>query len=169
MQDPQYHLLPNPQQMMVTSLPSSLDFYHLGSVEVDERQPSTDPDRIRMDLLRRAADFNAYGFAFHGDFRGALIILFSKDLDRDTYAELGNILASRLATSLTEQEGLGVSISPPYLLGASGKWIQSTLQPGAHCAHRRYFHHTGKKLIPIEVLILGSMHDWMEEDPLTHV
>src|SRR4051794_8579843 len=101
-------------------LPDGFDFYHLGRVETREGSPFPLFD-LESALL---GNESALSFQLRGDVSGTLLVLFDSrfthGLDTSVYAELGNILASRVADRLNESSGLDVMISPPQTLGESG-------------------------------------------------
>lgn len=125
-------------------MPEGFSFYHLGYVEaVTEEQPAP---------ISKALEGAA--FSIQGEIRGVMLILFEKGLDTSAYVEMGNILASRLATHLSLKAGLDVMISPPKLLNAQE--LITLIQSQQTVAQKNYLHvHQGKS-IQIKALVLSS-------------
>src|SRR4051812_34966083 len=90
------------------ALPEQFDFYHLGRVELhpDLRCP---PDQNNSSVV----------FRIYGDLSVWIVLFFDKDLDFSTYAELGNVLASKIITQLNTLSGIDLMVSPPIELERS--------------------------------------------------
>src|SRR4051794_39611054 len=88
---------------VANALPDQFEFYHLGQV-------SQQPSHAHLD------EVCAIAFYLSGDVEAIMILLFSKQLDSSLYSELGNILASQMATQLSNKSGMDLHISPPQKL-----------------------------------------------------
>jgi len=128
------------------ALPKEFSFYHLGSVEMRSQREFTETN---AELILE--DLNAVAFSFQGDFRGVLIILVEKGLDVSIYSELGNILASRLATELTH-DGYDVMITPPRLLQAPQ--LERLIQTPQKKIHGKYQHLYQNTTVPVETVLI---------------
>jgi hypothetical protein len=104
----------------------------------------TDKDLILEDL-------NAVAFSFQGDFRGVLVILIEKGLDISIYSELGNILASRIATELNS-DGYDVMVTPPRLLQSAQ--IERLIQTPHKKIHGKYQHLYQSTVVPVETVLI---------------
>lgn len=126
---------------LVNALPNRFDFYHLGEVSL---QP-TDSDLP-----------NSQAVAFHltGDLQAIMIVLFDKNLDISTYSELGNILASKVATYFNHSTGLDLQISSPQLL--TDVQTEHLVQNNQTIVRRTYTHIYDGKVIPLETLLLSA-------------
>lgn len=128
------------------SFPERIPFYHLGEVALSdtrerEAAPLSDPD------------LRCVGFQLQGDISGLVAILFDAGLDLSTYTELGNLLASRIATELSQRVGVDVLISPPRSLSLDRltRILESTEQPQFR---RMYFHVDGDRPgIPVQLIV----------------
>ena len=127
---------------LIEALPSDFNFYHLGEVRRQET-PSNPLHHLEATspLGLASSDRLAVAFSLHGDAKGALVLIFDQGLDVSTYSEVGNIIASRMSTHLSESEGLDVMISPPRVL--SNAQIQGFLR-SADAQSRTYHHHPGR-------------------------
>jgi hypothetical protein len=122
-------------------LPNQFDFYHLGEVERCEQG-----DELFLD------DLSSVAYKINGDVNGLMITLVPQGLDLSVYSELGNILASRLATALTEKLGLDVMISSPSLLKVEE--LQRLLERNYQRITSTYQHRYQGTSVRVEVLIL---------------
>jgi hypothetical protein len=137
---------------LTSALPEGFSFYHLGQVEPLptsgrlDHSPSIYPDSIGV------------AYRIQGDLRGLFIIVLDKGLDVSIYSELGNILASRLASNLSSSEdGLEIMISPPHVLNHSQL---ERLMRSQHPVIRKTYTHFDRNLsIPIQTLILLTPED----------
>src|SRR4051812_2282889 len=95
-------------EQLSQALPRSFNFYHLGKVELQAEivQPHSTPEE----------GITGFGFQFKGDLNASLILLVEDGLDLSIYAEVGNILASKVANHLFENYQLQVAITPPHKL-----------------------------------------------------
>lgn len=91
-------------------LPASFDFYGLGKVLRTGMISG-------IEALCQEPELGAHAFALQGDLKGVLILFFPARLDSSLYAEMGNIIASRVCSGLSSQLGLDVLVSPPRELG----------------------------------------------------
>jgi hypothetical protein len=133
-------------------LPRDFDFYHLGRITL-----SDEPTEIPAPLTHASPLFSddriAVAFALQGDTPGALVLLLDGSLDVSTYSEAGNIIASRLATSLASREGREVTVSPPRVI--SRERLQQMLNGGAASA-RTYLHQQGQRTVRLTALVLEA-------------
>jgi hypothetical protein len=127
------------------ALPRKFDFYHLGVVRMQEG--------IQDDLWTGEA--KAIGFAIEGDVRSALLIRVEFAEDMSVYAEMGNIIASQLATRLAAEHDLDVLISPPRTMSArSVARLLSSLEQSGRRFERRTYLHLHQKTVPVDAWIL---------------
>ena len=77
---------------------------------------------------------------------------FRKELDSSLYSEMGNIIASRIATQLKKNGDFEVMISPPQPVGEDR--IQFVLKEGDSSFRRTYAHNYKNTVIPLETLLL---------------
>ena len=94
------------------ALPEKIPFYHLGMIEASESRTA---EGIGETL---SPDRSALAYALQGDLQALLLLTMESGLDLSVYAEAGNLLASQVATRLSQQNGLDVMISPPRQLDA---------------------------------------------------
>jgi hypothetical protein len=94
---------------LTSYLPREFPFYHLGTVTLDETVAG--PEAVPSDEPQFA---HSTGVAFQllGELDDWLVLVFEQGLDVPTYTEMGNIIASQLATQLSA-EGKEAMISPP--------------------------------------------------------
>ena len=152
-------MMSNAEQRLGSALPESFDFYHLGPVALRTGTGATAAASLE-DLLAGCA---TVGFGIHGDVQGMLIVAFEKELDFSTYTELGNVVASQLATQLNRRDGTDVMISPPRPLSQArlAKILPALRAPGT--VVRTYLHRmAGKAEIPVHVLISGLSGETLE-------
>lgn len=133
-------------------LPRAFEFYHLGQVTLsDEPTPLPMPFAHTMPLF--SDERIAVAFSLQGESHGALVMLFDGSLDVSTYSEAGNIIASRLATSLAAQDGREVTVSPPRVV--SHERLQQMLNGGTASA-KTYLHQQGQRTIRLTALVLEA-------------
>jgi hypothetical protein len=96
-------------ETLLAALPASFPFYHLGEVRAAEGMAA---DQSAFDLSRSIG----IGFSLLGDARGLILMVFNSTLDLSIYTEIGNTIASKIATQLSVSDGVGVMISPPRSL-----------------------------------------------------
>lgn len=123
------------------ALPQEFDFYHLGKVT---QKPSTEDFK----------EYSAVAFQFYGEWNAILVLLFSKDLDLDLYAEMGNILASRIALQLNQEKGLDLMISPPQVI--QEKTLERMIQSANLVLHHSYAHLYQNSVIPVKTLLFST-------------
>lgn len=126
------------------AFPEEFDFYHLGQVKLKSaverpnvRNIPISPINLGTVAAKAVGIFeytssdklSSIGYTFNGDINCALIVSFDRNLDLSTYMELGNVLASRIATQLCES-GLDVMISAPNIL--TEKQLRSLIGGGAN-------------------------------------
>jgi hypothetical protein len=122
---------------LVELLPQRFSFYEQGQVILQNSITSilepTTPSRLES---RRGVGFRI----FHLDNAPSaiLIFLFDANEDESMYTEMGNILASKLCQSLSEQEKSEMMISPPIQLQAR----QLLRLSSQHTGTRRIYLHT---------------------------
>ena len=86
--------------------PDSFAFYHLGRVERSE-VPTWE-----LSLAGKVG----FAFRIQGELQGLFLVFFDESLDASLYSEIGNTLASRIATTLSKNGSI-VLISPPRRIG----------------------------------------------------
>jgi CheY-specific phosphatase CheX len=137
---------------LIDALPERFDFYHLG--EVQKTSFTVQAPKVTEEILATIEDYSAISFSLFGDIRGVLIFLFDKGLDASTYTEMGNILASQLASHLAERHGVDEMISPPIL--ANSERVASLLKAQTDIATQSYTHvHQGNS-VTVRMLIIPS-------------
>src|SRR4051812_32425079 len=95
----------------VAALPNRFPFFHLGDVELQEAAVGAADA-----ALAETAGLQAIGYALRGELEGWLVIGVDADADFSMYSEMGNLIASGLATRLSREQGLEIMISPPQRL-----------------------------------------------------
>ena len=99
--------------LLTKALPVGFSFYNMGTVEM----LSADSAQTQAGEV---SDFPepglSIGYQFVGELRGLILIMIPDGLNLSMYMELGNILASRIATYLSNEEGIDVMISPPKVM-----------------------------------------------------
>ena len=128
-------------------LTTGFDFYHLGHVTAAESPPlpAANDDEL--------ADKVGVAFSLQGDVRAVILSLFDQGLDLSTYAEIGNVIASRFADSLSSERRCDVILSPPKILESSA--LERLLAASPSTGRRSYLHHVGNAVIQFEVRILN--------------
>jgi len=128
---------------LVELLPQRFSFYDQGQVTLQDSHDSQDSTKSSLELSapsrlesRRGVGFRIY----HLDNAPSaiLIFLFDANEDESMYTEMGNILASKLCQSLSEQEKSEMMISPPIQL-QSHQLLRLSSQ---HTGTRRIYLHT---------------------------
>jgi hypothetical protein len=127
----------------VELLPKSFSFYDKGQVTLSNELANelpNDPANIPAKPLelqnRRGVGFRIYHL---DDAPSAILIfLFDTNEDESMYTEMGNILASKLCQSLSEQEKSEMMISPPIQL-QSHQLLRLASQ---HTGVRRVYSHS---------------------------
>ena len=128
---------------LTDAMPGGFSFYQLGHVEAMADEPHEETYRALEDRVGIA-------FNLEGDIRGLLVLIVEQGLDLSTYTELGNILASRLATNLT---GPGeVMISPPIHLNHSQ--LERLMRAQQPVLQRSYIHLNKNTAVTVQTLIL---------------
>ncbi len=132
---------------IANALPKNFDFYHLGVVRM---QSGTQDD-----LWSHGA--RAIGFSLEGDLRAALMIRVEFAEDLSVYAEMGNIIASQLATALSKEKGVDVLISPPRMMSAkaASRLMAAATQAGRRFERRTYLH-LHQKTVPVDAWIMDT-------------
>jgi hypothetical protein len=134
---------------LTQALPQGFDFYHLGRIDLEPG------DAISSESAKRAlaSDHFGIGYRFEGEARGGLILLVGEGLDPSVYSEAGNIIASRIASSLSGEGRLEVAVSPPLLLTR----LQLTrLLASEDAVVRLYVHRQEHRAIPLQAVLLPS-------------
>jgi len=133
------------KSLWARAFPEKIELYHLGPVTIEKTASASLANELN------ASDFFPLCFSFHGDQRGLLLLLLDRHLDLSLYSELGNLLASAIATELSNQNGIDVMISPPYSLNESRlKEILATNE--ARIIRRAYIHQS----VRVEAFIIPS-------------
>jgi len=141
-----------PSAEWLQAFPTSFDFYHMGTVHAREGSPFATFE-LESALLK---DSHAVGFWIEADSRALMILLFDRELDHSTYTEMGNILASRLATELSRRHGIDTLISPPRVLSMARveRAARSASAATPRVLQKTYVHQHKNRHVPVEVLIL---------------
>jgi CheC-like family len=126
------------------SFPRDFDFYHLGKVALT-------PSNTLFEELT-VDDLDTVIFHLYGDVRALVILFFQKSLDRSTYTELGNVLASQIATQLASQTGTDVMISPPQHLNDSQR--NQIIRHKLPLIRKNYLHYVENLVVPLETWVL---------------
>ncbi len=131
---------------LAKALPGEFEFYGMGQVKLQTG--------LTDDLWSDHA--HGIGYALHGDFRGLLVIRVEFAEDLSLFEELGNVLASRLATELGETQSLDVLITPPKRL--KPRRLASLLHgmEKDEIARRTYFFFHSGKTIPVDTWIVSQ-------------
>lgn len=135
---------------MDRAFPRNFDFYHLGKVELLRTEHSADLPLQSPDFV---APGKAIAFSLYGDFRAVLVLWFPSELDQDIYTELGNLLASKVASQLSKDNQLELMISPPNPLTDS-QWEQLS-RKSPILMKGYYAHHTDRRTLLVEAWILA--------------
>lgn len=127
-------------------LPEEFEFYHLGKIaRATEKPDSTDP-QTELEL----GNSSYFAFQMIGDAVGVnatLLISFPKNLDLSIYSEVGNILASQLASKV------GFMTSPPiYLKSEQAARIIENAR--GSLLRREYFHLYDRLTLSLHFYIL---------------
>lgn len=134
------------QQIIVRALPLRFAFYNMGEVELQQETTPIDED------------VSAISYRMYGDVKSLLIVLFPKGLDLSLYAELGNVIASKIATQLSSDTSLDVMVSPPQILNEVQ--TQKLRLSQEHMIRRNYAHLYSNSLVQVETLILfGALEE----------
>ena len=129
------------------ALPENFNFYHLGRVEAQTVLEASD-------VTGAIADSDAVAFTLQGDRRATVIILFEKGLDQSMYAEMGNVMVSRLASTLSETGEIDVIISPPKNLASN--MVHSLVKMAPIIQVRNYLHVGPDTNVRVQALILSE-------------
>lgn len=97
---------PNPNDL-IQAFPREFDFYHLGQVKMSLTQPSPS-----------SREKEGVAFRISGERTALVLVLFPKGMDYSTYAELGNVILSRVVTELNRAQNLELMITPPQFLSS---------------------------------------------------
>jgi hypothetical protein len=118
------------------ALPAGFDFYHLGNVRL---LPGEESAEAPLDSV-------AVGFTLQGETRGLLVLFFDRGLDLSTYVEMGNVIGSRMATTL------GAILSPPRML--EQPQLEALARAARTSVRRGYAHVHQGKLVTVQAWIL---------------
>jgi hypothetical protein len=130
--------------MIGALLPDELPFYHLG--EIRRADDAAAGEGVAGAAEADFAQLRGVGFRLAGELNGVFIIAFDRDLDASTYTEMGNVLASRLATEMSRRAGRPVRLSPPHAL--EGAPLRELLT-GPAGESFRFIHHWRGTAIPV--------------------
>ncbi len=133
------------KSLWARAFPEQIQLYHLGPVTIEKNASAVAPSELS------ATDYFPLCFSFHGDQRGLLLLLLDRNLDLSLYSELGNLLASAIATELSNQNGIDVMISPPYSLNES-RLRELLAANDSKLIRRTYLHQS----VRVEAFILPS-------------
>ena len=148
------------------NFPEGFAFYHLGKVE--KIAPSGQTEFVEPALAfdkRVGVSFNLYG-----EETSLIVLLFDQKLDVSTYTEMGNVLASRIASNLCNASGLETMISPPRFL--TSEQLQSQISPvlnalemsGIRIQAQEYAHNHGENSISLQLLVIpGNQEQVLEQ------
>jgi hypothetical protein len=141
------------QPSLLQALPRGFDFYHLGRIElIDPSQTSggATPENARNAL---AMGHFGIGFRLEGEAQGGLVLLVGEGLDASTYSEAGNIIASQLASRLSAEQNIEVTVSPPRIL--RGHTLKLLLA-SEEAVVRLYIHRQDGLAIPLQAVVLPA-------------
>jgi len=138
---------------MTGALPQSFEFYHLGKVEIAPWQPS-DSNALNDEILQRPLHSIAFTIIDEDLSRGVLLVLFDSALDLSTYSELGNTLASQIATRLSQTSGFDAWISPPKVLNPVQLKRLLQLRNHEHSEDRTYVQNNGETRTTIQTVLM---------------
>ncbi|MGK5086301.1 hypothetical protein WDW86_01985 [Bdellovibrionota bacterium FG-2] len=137
------------------ALPESFPFYHLG--EVTKLTPAL-PHEKKIPVLAPSDELKTIGYSLQGDFQGVLLVQFDRSLDFSVYAEMGNIIASQLVTTLSARKEMDLAVSPPQKISKSV--FQSLLKVGKDFPYHQYIHKHGNVEVTVHAwIILTSSGD----------
>jgi hypothetical protein len=141
----------DPLLQVIEALPDQFEFYHLGGVEL--QSPASDENAAREKLLALdLAENHVIGFTIQGDIKLHLLLFFDKALDKSTYSELGNVIASKIVTHLTQNQEMDLLLSPPQNMAESQ--IHRIAQSNMQMLCRTYAHFFQNSVISIEAMII---------------
>ena len=131
-------------------LPHTFDFYHLGEVKIESSAPDT--ILLDKDLLEVFDDSAAMSYRIHGDLSALLVLFFPLQLDSSTYQELGNVMASQLATFAHQGDQATLMISAPQKISRSqcASLLKSTPSP----IRKTYLHRNPQGVVLLEIWLL---------------
>jgi hypothetical protein len=135
------------QELLESSLPESFPFYHLGTIEANQRADE------HSDL----SDLQIIAYALKGDVDAVFLVGIEKGLDSSVYSEAGNILASRLVTALAREASLDVVLSPPQIL--SGDLYSKLDARWETLLERDYLHLHEKNSVQVRCRLVGAKND----------
>jgi hypothetical protein len=137
---------------LTQALPTGIDFYHLGRIELEQ---TSAPERLDL-----ATGHFGIGYRLEGEIRGGIVLCLGEGLDVSVYSEAGNIIASQLASALSAERQLEVSISPPRVL--TSQQFRSLLASGI-ATLRTYIHRQGhppgNEAVTLRVLLLPDFSE----------
>ncbi len=146
-------------ERLAGALPEKFEFYHLGTVATAPDLAGIESDlEIRPEqLLWESFDEDTkVAFTIRGDLSGVLVFSFETGLDVSTYMEMGNVIASRMVTRLSNDEGLDLMISPPQLLSRRAlERLAQAVSPGS-VAHRIYLHRHGEQTHAVQAFLIAA-------------
>lgn len=115
-------------------LPEKIEFYHLGEVRLEQPRSNMALTGSDLDLRNRTA----ISFTLRGELQAAVVLLVRQGLDISMYSELGNIIASRLVTRLSDEREIDDVLSAPRVIAAEQLEFITLLSTSAIC--RTYVH-----------------------------
>ncbi len=138
-------------QQLLDSLPNNFSFYHLGDVAVasEDSQSFLSWETEKQHLLSN--DRAALSYALSGEVQGCVLILLESGLDTSTYAEMGNIVVSRLVESLETNHFLQVNISAPRTI--AGRRLQEHLEKNPPAIRGKVKHSHNGETIHLRVFV----------------
>ena len=147
------HLPDTFTEPLIQSLKDGFAFYHAGVVE-----PQCSVFHASLSSSLRASFMmggkcHSFGFRFEGDLRGAFLLSVDGTLNSSMYAEMGNILASRLASRYPF--GTEIVISPPMLLNS--KRVASLLKLSSRALQSDFVHRWEGREIRVLTLFLPAL------------
>lgn len=140
------------------TFPAEFDFYNLGKIEILPGEPSNHLGIYEEEEFDSAQDGQILGFKLYGDFSAWLVLVLEQQTDPDTYAELGNILASKIATELYALRNWDVMVTPPEVLTSSRFRQLAKTNPLA--VRRTYLHRLREnRILPVEVTMIPELSE----------
>lgn len=134
------------------ALPREFDFYHLGQIRLQPKDPWSGLE-LPSALLK---DSMAVAFKILADSPLWLVLLVRSDMNKSLYSEVGNIIACRLYAKLNERAPSGVPggtmpVSPPQF--PSVYWLRQQIQSQPRAVYRKYLHATAAGEMTLDLLI----------------
>ncbi len=122
-------------------LPKNFEFYSLGRISLQEPPPN-------QNLINEATGIF---FTLEGSLKVFVTLLIAEGFDLSLYAEVGNIIAAKLAYQLEQKQGHEWMISHPRIL--SKRDIDQVASAAGPRVVRQYHHSKDGHPIPFKILL----------------